>query len=114
MRTGAIALGIVFCLTALYLPGYGILFWAGVLLLVAGAVWPEKKKAGGKKKEEEEVILHPVIYEDEGEPPYLYPPKLKITYKKSDYGPYRGVSNIPKGIGAIGKGLVKFFNWLFE
>ncbi|GEM_PF-6073632 len=113
MKTGVLITGVALCLAALYLSGYGILFWAGILLLVAGAVWPEKKKIM-KKKEKEETVLHPVIYEDEGEPPYLYPPKFKITYKTKDYGPYRGASNIAKGVGALGKGLYKLGEWLFK
>ena len=113
MKTHLIALGIVICLVGIYTP-YGILFWVGMMTSVAGAVWPAPKKKSSPKKEEDETILHPVIYEDVGDPPYLYPEKMKIAYKTKKSKPERTAAFIPKSIGAIAAGVYRMGKWILD
>ena len=74
---------------ALLLFILGVSLWKGMIWLaaIAGIVifliflgeTKTKRPApsGGKNKKEEEVLT-PVIVTDEGEPPWLYPPKFKL------------------------------------
>jgi|GEM_PF-3117556 len=52
---------------------------ASILLIgYSGKKESKKKKTMSKNKGKEETILHPVVYEDAGDPPNLYPEKSKI------------------------------------
>ncbi|MEM3412221.1 MAG: hypothetical protein QW735_00785 [archaeon] len=100
-----------------------IAFWLQVyiaafllFLSVLIAVWPKKqyKKTEKKEKEDEETILHPVIYEDIGEPPYLYPKKGKIEIITK--WPKHGSTFMLAGesLGKVSGSIIKLFKKIFD
>jgi hypothetical protein len=80
-----IGLAIGLCLVAVWL-GMGWLAWlmgiASCLMVLSNMKFyhaPAKAAPAGAAKEEE--ILTPVIVQDVGEPPYLYPPNFRLRIK---------------------------------
>lgn len=69
--------------------------------------------SGGKNKtptSASEEVIYPVIYEDVGEPPYLYPPGMKINLKP-DWEPWpqwhygaTGLGNLARSITNLLRG----------
>lgn len=83
---------------------------AGVLMLLnyTGKGKTEPEKQG---EPEEDTVLHPVVYEDAGDPPKLYPEDGKIKVypdgkkkKLTAHGMVSGMGNVVKGAT---KGMIK-------
>lgn len=76
-----LAIGI--CLIAVWL-GMGWLAWlmgiASALMVLSTIRWTRPVPQGGAPKEPEEVLT-PVVYQDVGEAPYLYPPNYNLKIK---------------------------------
>lgn len=83
---------------------------AGALALVSLSKSSRSKEKAKEPEpqEEEETILHPVVYEDAGEPPNLYPEGLwKINVYPKGKWDKRSAIGIPKGAANLVKGTVK-------
>lgn len=85
---------------------------AGVLLLIGYSGRSQETKSKETQAEpEEDTVLHPVVYEDAGEPPDLYPEDGKIRVfpdgrqnKLNAHGMVSGMGNVLKGAT---KGVIK-------
>ncbi len=108
MNSKILALIVLCLLVGFYLN----LSWLVILLAVAlfFMVLPSKKEPAKKSSGAPKEVLHPVIYEDVGEPPYLYPPKFEIKVFPEEKGRReelwaKSIRNFGRMIGA-GLGLL--------
>lgn len=60
----------------------GVMALGVVLIAVASVDWSRPSPAPGGGKEEE--IITPVVVQDIGEPPYLYPPNFELRVKPNE------------------------------
>lgn len=89
-----------------------MIFFAGFIFLLALVDILGRKQNVIKKKKQEEAqkeIIYPVIYEDVGEPPYLFPEKFTVKGYPHESDKEFWMLAI-EGIGNI----FKFFLYLFK
>lgn len=105
MTTRVLLLLLICMLIAFYLQlDWLIMLIAGVMVLMAIANMPVKKKQAVPTGKKEKDIIYPVIYEDVGEPPYLYPEKFDVKiYPGEESGAWTMWQNALKAIGNIFK-----------
>lgn len=100
---------LVSMLIAFYLEiGWLVTLLAIVLFLFAiASIKREKPKTVAVPKGGEDVI-HPVIYENTGEPPYLYPKSMKVKVIPEWYGGESMWENAIYGMGNIFKSGIRW------
>jgi len=98
METKGILLIFISIIVGFYLKLDWLVFLLVLFLffVALGSMSGEKKRVRVQKPAEE--VIYPIIYEDVGEPPYLYHPASEINVK-SDWTPW-----YPGEEGAIGIG----------
>ena len=78
MKTELVGVALVAILTGIYLGMVEVAILIGIGMIAIAGYTPRASGKSVKKTEEEETILHPVVYEDAGDPPYLYPERGSI------------------------------------
>ncbi len=111
--TKLITTALLTVLLGIYLGTIKIAIGIGAALLLLEYSTRTKKSTSTQtqKEPEEDTVLHPVVYEDAGEPPNLYPEEGKIRVypdgrqnKLSAHGMVSGMGNVLKGAT---KGVIK-------
>ena len=106
----------IMAIAALIMGFYLELQWLVIsmtLVVVLGALINTQKpgKAPAPKSTADKV-LYPVIYEDVGDPPFLYPEKFTVLYSPDGKQETGGWKRLPKGLGQLaGAGLKKALNY---
>lgn len=105
MKTELIGVGLISILAGIYLGMVEIAIMIGLAMILISYTPKPKKKPSGNG--EEETILHPVVYEDAGDPPYLYPEKGKIKVYPDGVEKNITAENMVDSAGVLVKGVTK-------
>lgn len=105
MKTELVGVGLVSILAGIYLGMVEIAIMIGTAMILINYKPKPKKKPS--RNNEEETILHPVVYEDAGDPPYLYPEKGKIKVYPNGVEKKVTAENMVDSAGVLVKGVTK-------
>ena len=110
MQTRIIILILVSILIGFYLElGWLVQLLALTLFLIGiSTIKREKPKTVEVPKERD--IIYPVIYEDVGEPPWLYPEKMKIKVHPDTGGYTNAMEDAIGGVGNIFKAGIRLIS----
>lgn len=111
MSAKAMLLLLVSMLIAFYLEIAWLVTLLAIVLffLAIASIKREKPRTIAVPKAAESDIIYPVIYEDTGEAPYLYPKKMKVKVIPNWYGGESMWTNALYGVGNIFKSSI---GWL--
>ncbi|MEM0372696.1 MAG: hypothetical protein QXO69_02545 [archaeon] len=104
MSPRVLLLMLVCLLIAFYLKmGWLItLICAALVILAIASMLPAKKPAKKPAPKGEQEIIYPVIYEDTGEPPYLFPQKFQVkAYPEEKGGTWPMWASASKAVGSM-------------
>ncbi len=87
-----------------------ILLFSIILFLIGlASIKPSSGKTKKVKVNKNPDVIYPVIYEDVGEPPMLYPEKMSIKVHPDTKNYTNAWEDALRGIGAGAKALMKLF-----
>ena len=107
MKTRVIILILISMLTAFYLELDWLILFLSVTLFLIGLTTIKREKPQTIKVPKQRDVIYPVIYEDVGEPPLLYPEKMKIKVHPDTGGYTSALDDALGGVGNILKAGIK-------
>lgn len=108
MGNGLFTAGLVAILAGVYLDMVKIALLLGaVMILIGYSAGGSSSKNKSSSKSNDTTILHPVVYEDAGDPPYLYPKKGSVTVYPNGKKKRTTAQSMVDGAGIAAKATVK-------